>query len=422
MDDAARAVEAVARGSYGRLVSYLAARSRDVSAAEDALSEAMVAALRSWPEVGIPSKPEAWLLHAARRRLIDGLRRNETRDANAEALRDMLAEAEDLSTTHAFPDERLKLLFVCAHPAIDDRMHTPLMLQVVLGLDAASIAKAFVTPATTMGQRLARAKAKIKATRIAFEVPTGDQLGPRLLSVLEAIYAAYGRSWDDVDGGDSERRGASDEAIWLARTLVELMPGEPEAMGLLALMQHCEARRPARRGADGAYVPLAEQDTTQWDRARLDEGDRWLAQAAALGCPGRFQLEAAIQSAHAERARGRAVDWTALALLYEGLVRLGPTLGALVGRAAAVAEAHGPARALVLLDALAPDAVETYQPYWAARAHFERALGHAREARAAFDKALALTDDPSVRRFLERRARAEDEPARAGGNAPSATG
>jgi RNA polymerase sigma-70 factor (ECF subfamily) len=309
-----------------------------------------------------------------------------------EALRDMLAQAEDLSAAHAFPDERLELLFVCAHPAIDERMHTPLMLQVVLG------------PPATMGQRLARAKAKIKATRIAFERPAEPQLGPRLRSVLEAIYAAYGHGWDDVDGGDAKRRGLTDEAIWLARMLVELLPEEPEALGLLALMQYCEARRPARRSSDGSYIPLAEQDTRGWTRSRLEEAERQLARAAAFGRPGRFQLEAAIQSAHAERARGRAVNWSAIAVLYEGLVQLAPTLGACVGRAAAVAEARGPAAGLVLLDAIDPSDVQSYQPYWAARAHFEQRLGHASQARAAFDMALCLTDDPSVRRFLERRA------------------
>lgn len=406
VDDAFRAVEAVARSCYGRLVSFLAARSGDVSAAEDALGEAVIAALRTWPTDGTPSKPEAWLLHAARRRMIDAIRRNQTLSANVEALRGMLAEAEDLSTARDFPDERLALLFVCAHPAIDERMHTPLMLQVVLGLDAAAIAAAFLTPPTTMGQRLARAKAKIKGTRIAFEVPTGPELTPRLRSVLQAIYAAYAHGWDDVDGGDAKRRGLTDEAIWLARTLVELMPDEPEARGLLALMQYCEARRPARRASDGTYVPLAEQDTRLWSPARLDEADRELARAAELERPGRFQLEAAIQSAHAERARGRRVSWAAIAVLYEGLVQLAPTIGALVGRAAAVAEARGPAQGLALLDAIPPSAVEGYQPYWAARAHFEQRLGHDREARVAFDTALGLTDDQAVRGFLEQRAKA----------------
>jgi predicted RNA polymerase sigma factor len=406
VDEAIRAVEAVARSSYGRLVSFLAARTGDVSAAEDALAEAIVSALRTWPQDGIPGKPEAWLLHAARRRLIDAIRRNQTRNANVAELRDILAQAEDLSAAHAFPDARLELLFVCAHPAIDERMHTPLMLQVVLGLDAAAIAAAFVTAPATMGQRLARAKAKIKATRIAFEVPAGPQLAPRLRSVLEAIYAAYGHGWDDVEGGDAKRRGLTEEAIWLARLLVELLPDEPEALGLLALMQYCEARRPARRASDGSYVPLAEQDTERWSRARLDDADEQLARAARFNRPGRFQLEAAIQSAHAERARGRAVSWPAIAVLYEGLVQLAPTLGALVGRAAAVAEARGPAAGLALLDAMLPGAVESYQPYWAARGHFHERLGQGREARAAFDTALSLSDDPAVRSFLERRAKA----------------
>lgn len=403
MDDAARVVAGVARISYARLVSYLSARSGDVSAAEDSLSEAFVAALRTWPETGIPIKPEAWLLQAARRRLIDGVRLAQTRDANADALRMALDEAEDLSrAAMEFPDERLKLLFMCAHPAIDVRVHTPLMLQVVLGLDAAAIAAAFLTPASTMGQRLSRAKAKIKETRIAFDVPSGAELAPRLSAVLEAIYAAYGHGWEDVEGADVRRRGLAEEAIWLARVLVELMPGEPECLGLLALMQYCEARRPARRTSEGAYVPISQQDTLLWDRPRLAEAEHLLGAAAAFGRPGRFQLEAAVQSAHVERARSGSTDWGAIAVLYEGLVRLSPTFGALVGRAAAVAEAHGPARGLALLDAMTDDALQTYQPYWAARAHFSRKLGRAGEALVAYEIAQRLTEDAAVRGFLQR--------------------
>jgi predicted RNA polymerase sigma factor len=404
VDETSGVVEAVARVSYARLVSYLSARSGDVSGSEDALSEAFLAALRTWPTGGIPSKPEAWLLHAARRRYIDRLRLDRTRDANAYHLRNLLAEAEELSSNLTFPDERLKLLFVCAHPAIDPRVHTPLMLQVVLGLDAAQIAAVFLTPATTMGQRLARAKAKIKETRIAFDVPSGPELEPRLSAVLEAIYAAYGHGWADVDGADPQRRGHSEEAIWLVRMLVELLPEEPEALGLLALMQYCEARRPARRSPAGHYVPISEQDTRLWSAARLEEAETSLSLAASFARPGRFQLEAAVQSAHVERARGGETDWAAIALLYEGLVRMAPTFGALVGRAAAVAEASGPARGLDLLDAIVPSAVETYQPYWAARAHFQQKLGRQREARAAFDRAIRLTEDDVVRSFLERRA------------------
>lgn len=403
MNEAFGSVEAVARASYARLISFLSARSGDVSAAEDALSEAFVAALQTWPSGGIPSKPEAWILHAARRRLIDRLRQDRTRDTHAPSLRALLAEAEELSTARAFPDERLKLLFVCAHPAIDARVHTPLMLQVVLGLDAAAIAAAFLVAPATMGQRLSRAKAKIRDTHIAFELPGGAELAARLNAVLEAVYAAYGHGWGDVDGADEQRRGLTGEALWLARMLVELMPDEPEAVGLLALMHYCEARRPARRGANGEYVPISEQDTRLWLSPRLEEAEALLARAAGLGRPGRFQLEAAVQSAHVERARGKVVDWDAVALLYEGLVRAAPTVGAFVGRAAAAAEARGPAAGLALLEAIAPSAVESYQPYWAARAHFEARLGRASEARNSYDEALSLTADPSVQRFLKRK-------------------
>jgi predicted RNA polymerase sigma factor len=400
MDHTRRTVERVARVSYARLVSYLSTRSRDVASAEDALSDAFAAALRTWPTDGVPSKPEAWLLHAARRRLIDRARLDHTRDVNALALRQLMAEAEDLSAARAFPDERLPLLFVCAHPAIDARVHTPLMLQVVLGLEAADIAAAFLTPATTMGQRLTRAKTKIRDTRIAFELPSGAELPPRLFAVLEAIYAAYAFGWDDVDGADTKRRGLSEEALWLARTLVELMPDEPEAMGLLALLSYCEARRPARRTATGAYVPMSEQDTARWDRALLAQADASLGSAAQRAQLGRFQLEAAVQSAHIERLRSGRALWPEIAVLYEGLVRAAPTLGALLGRAAAVAEAHGPEAGLRLLEALDASDVEHHQPYWAVRAHLLRAVGRSEAARSALQRALRLTEDAAVRRFL----------------------
>lgn len=404
-EQASSVVDAVVRASYGRLISYLSARSRDVASAEDALSDAFAAALRTWPVDGVPHKPEAWLLHAARRRLIDRARLDRTRDVNAEGLRQMLAEAEELSTTEAFPDERLKLLFVCAHPAIDPRVHTPLMLQVVLGLEASEIAAAFLTPAATIGQRLSRAKAKIRDTRIAFEVPSGAQLPPRLFAVLEAIYAAYGHGWDDADGADAKRRGLTHEAIWLARTCVELLPNEPETLGLLALLSYCEARRPARRTADGEYVPISTQDTSRWSEQRLEEAERLLRFAAAQNRPGRFQLEAAVQSAHVERLRGGRVDWAAIAVLYEGLIRVAPTFGALLGRAAAVAEAHGAQAGFALLEQIPAADVQKHQPYWAVRAHLLQALGRRGEARAAFETAIELSEDGAVRRFLERRSR-----------------
>lgn len=398
MGDAATSVEAVVRTSYGRLVSYLSARSGNVAAAEDALSEAMLAALRTWPTGGVPSNPEAWLLHAARRRLIDQQRRHQTHRDNSDVLR-QLTEAEHLSVTREFPDERLKLLFVCAHPAIDPRLHTPLMLQTVLGLDAAAIATAFVVPAATMGQRLSRAKAKIQQTRIEFEVPNGEELTPRLFAVLEAIYAAYNRAWDDVCGVDCKPQGLAAEALWLARTLVELMPNEPEAWGLLALLQYCEARRRARRNAAGDYVPISEQDPSLWNSERLTDAEGSLQRAFGFGRAGRFQLEAAIQSAHIERILTHHDNWEAICVLYEALVQVAPTLGALVGRAMAGAEARGAAVGLMLLEQLSAETVENYQPYWAARAHCLRQLQDPHAA-AAFHRAIHLTEDTAVRAFL----------------------
>lgn len=403
MDDAQRAVEAAARDSYGRLVAYLSARWHDVAAVEDALAEAFLAALRKWPADGVPQKPEAWLFATARHRLIDRARHEKMRGEVLQSFRHAVQQAEAMSDAQEFPDERLKLLFVCAHPAIDPAIHTPLMLQVVLGLDAATIASAFLTLPATMGQRLTRAKRKIRDAGIAFEVPDERALPERLGAVLEAIYAAYGSGWDDVAGADPRRKGLVEEAIWLARVLLQLMPDEPEPRGLLALMLYCESRRPARRALDGSYVPISEQDTTLWTVSMIEEAERTLTEAARQNRPGRFQLEAALQSAHVERARSGRIDWEAIAVLYEGLIRTAPTVGAFVGRAAAVAEARDAAAGLALLDAIPVESVKTYQPYWAVRAHLLQRMRQSRQALAAFDRAIGLTEDEAIRKFLWRR-------------------
>jgi predicted RNA polymerase sigma factor len=404
MEEVHRTIEAVARESYGRLVAYLSVCTHDVAAAEDALSEALLAALTTWARDGLPQKPEAWLLAAARHRLIDQARHEHVRAANAFTLQLLSEKSDEAASADPFPDERLKLLFVCAHPAIDPGVHTPLMLRTVLGLDAAHIARAFLVSSATMGQRLVRAKAKIRDTGIAFEVPEGRELAQRLDAVLEAIYAAYGSGWEDGAGADPRSRGLADEAIWLARVLVQRLPAEPEARGLLALILHCESRRQARRAPDGRYIPLSEQDTGQWSKPMIEEAERELAAAAKQARPGRFQLEAAIQSVHAERAHSGRTDWHAIALFYGHLVQLAPTLGARIGRAAAIAEVNGPEAGLALLDEIELEAVTIYQPYWAVRAHFLQRLGRQREAFDAFDRAIGLAEDVAVRRFLlERR-------------------
>ena len=401
-DSTQRTIERVARESYGRLVAYLSAHTRDVASAEDALSNALVAALTAWPQDGVPQNPEAWLLTAARRSFIDLVRHRQVAAASEPTLLLLREESEDMSSSTVFPDERLKLLFVCAHPAIDPAMHTPLMLQTVLGLDAARIAHAFLISPTTMGQRLVRAKMKIRDSGIRFEVPQERELPPRLDAVLEAIYAAFGIAWDDMAGSDQGGRDLAEEAIWLARVLLHLMPSEAEVRGLMALMLHCEARRLARRDPDGRYVPLSEQDPRQWSLPLIEEAEHLIVEAASRGHTGRFQLEAAIQSVHAERARSGQTEWGAIVMFYEQLIRISPTLGTRTGHAAAVGEAKGPEAGLAMLAGIDPDDVSAYQPYWAVRAHLLQRLGKP-EATDAFDRAIGLTEDPAVRQFLLQR-------------------
>jgi len=401
-EDAHRTIERVARESYGRLVAYLSVHTHDVASAEDALSNALVSALKHWPQEGVPKNPEAWLLTAARHSLIDVIR-HERVVLNSEPTLKFLTESPTeatFSTSTQFPDERLKLLFVCAHPAIDPAMHTPLMLQTVLGLDAARISQAFLIAPKTMGQRLFRAKTKIRGGGIPFEIPQERDLAERLEAVLEAIYAAFGLGWDDMAGTDQRGRDLAEEAMWLARVLLQLVPGEPEAQGLLALMLYCEARRVARRDANGRYVPLSEQNPNQWSLSLIEEAERHLAEAFKQGRVGRFQLEAAIQSVHAERARSGRTDWAAIALFYEQLLRISTALGTRAGYAAAVAETKGLEAGIAALESIDPEAVSHYQPYWAVRAHLLQRLGKIREAADAYDRAIGLSEDPAVREFL----------------------
>lgn len=403
--DARRAAETAARRSYGKLVAFLAARTRDVAGAEDALSEAFATALTDWPVHGIPRTPDAWLLTVARRKMVDAARHRRL-DEDAAGHLELLAElAIGEDDNNAIPDRRLGLLFACAHPAIDRGVHAPLMLQVVLGFDAATIASAFLVAPAAMGQRLTRAKAKIRQAGISLELPTLAALPERLDSVLEAIYAAYAEGWSDPEGADARRRNLAEEAIWLGRLVAALLPAQGEALGLAALMLYAHARRDARRDASGGYVPLAEQDTARWDAPMLEEAEALLSHANRCGGSGRYQLEAAVQSAHAIRRRTGSADWTAIEQLYDALCVMTGSPVAALNRAVAVAQTRGAAAGLQALDAIAGDArLADYQPYWAARADLLARVGDFDSAAAAYQLAIGLERDPAVRRFLQQRA------------------
>jgi predicted RNA polymerase sigma factor len=399
------AADAVARRSYGKLVAFLAARTRDVAAAEDALSEAFASALADWPRNGCPSNPEAWLLTVARRKSIDAARRRFSGEAATGELQ-LLAEGLDAAAAEnaEIPDRRLALMFVCAHPAIEAGVRAPLILQVVLGLDAAMIASAFLVSPAAMGQRLVRAKSKIRQAGIPFGVPEREQLATRLEAVLDAIYAAFSEGWTDPGGTDVVRRDLTEEAFFLARLVTELLPAEPEALGLLALMLHAQARRHARRSAGGEYVPLANQDPALWDAQMIAEAEALLRRAGALGSLGRYQLEGALQSAHIYRCHTGQPNWKDVLQLYDALFALAGSPVVAINRALAIAEVHGPAAALAAMPAPAADARLTeYQPYWAARAELLAKNGAHAEARHAYEIAIGLERDPAVRRFLQQR-------------------
>lgn len=392
--EAAAATERVARESYGRLVARLAWQWRDLAAAEDALADAFAAALRHWPEQGVPAAPEAWLATAAQRRLLHHARHNRlTLDPRVTAVID---EAEPVAPERqAVPDARLNLMFVCAHPAITANVHAPLMLQAVLGLEAKVIASAFLVSPTAMAQRLVRGKSKIREAGLRFEAPEDRELPDRLSAVLEAVYAAYtlGRQALECTSGDLR-----DEALFLARLVTHLLPGQAEAWGLLALLLHAEARRGAQFDTSGRFVPLTSQDPTDWNGDLISEAEAALWTAAKLRQPGPFQIEAAIHSAHAQRRATGQTPWRAIAQLYGVLVEHHPTLGARVGQAVALAEAGEPVAAIALLDAV-PKEASSYTPYWVARAHV---LGLAGDPgrQAALQRAIGLTDDPRLRDFL----------------------
>jgi RNA polymerase sigma-70 factor (ECF subfamily) len=393
--------EQVARASYGRLVALLAAPTRDIAAAEDALSEAFVQALTTWPVAGLPDNPEAWLLTVAR---------NKQRDRYKSAAYRLAAPPEaaeslpvlDAVDPAAIPDNRLALMFVCAHPAIDRQARTPLMLQTVLGLEAAAIAAAFLVPTPTLAQRLVRAKRRIRDAGIGFTIPDQAAMPERIDAVLEAIYGAYSVSFP-LTSAEQVRDSLAGESLFLAHTLATLRPADGEVLGLAALLSLSIARLEGAADAAGEYVPLGDQDTARWDETLIATGERLLHRARSSGRIGRFQLEAAIQSVHCDRRVTGVTDWPALATLYTALNRIAPSVGASVSLAAVLGEASGPDAGLAVLDQLDAGLVRTFQPAWATRAHLLARAGQSDGARAAYAKAITLTTDGATRRYLARR-------------------
>ncbi|HEX3548874.1 MAG TPA: sigma-70 family RNA polymerase sigma factor [Candidatus Elarobacter sp.] len=401
-------VAACFRDEGGRTLAALARALGDIDLAEDALQDAYLAALERWPRAGFPAHPPAWIFTAARNRAIDRLRRER---AGREKLRRLVAlepppaPSSGDEDAPAVPDDRLALMFACCHPALAVEARVALTLRTLAGLTVEEIADAFLVPRATMAQRLVRVKRKIRETAIPFDVPSAERLVERLDDVCTVLYLIFNEGYTASNGAALVRHDLCDEAIRLARVLHSLLPREPEVMGLLALMLYADSRRRARVAADGALVTLANQDRTLWDRAQIAEADALLGRAMSLAAPGAYQLQAAIASAHASAPSADGVDWSAIAALYAHLERLAPSPVVALNRAVAIGFAEGAAAGLAALDALPSGELGGYHHYHVARADALRRLGRTVEARAAYEAAIARTDNEAERAHLRAKLR-----------------
>ncbi len=400
-------VDAVYRDESRRVLATLIRLIGDFDLAEEALHDAFVAAVEQWPSQGVPANPRAWLVSTGRFKAIDAIRRRARFDAAEPELARYFAAGADAtgaeSADEHVADDQLRLIFTCCHPALTPDARVALTLREVCGLSTEEIARAFLTTAPTVAQRIVRAKAKIRDARIPYQVPPPDELPRRLDAVLHVVYLVFNEGYSATSGATLTRQDLSAEAIRLGRLLVALKP-EPEAMGLLALMVLHDARRNARATADGELVLLEDQDRSLWNRDAIAQGAALVERALGAGPPGPFALQAAIAALHAEAPDAASTDWAQISALYDVLMRVDPSPVVELNRAAAIAMRDGPAAGLTLIDALiARDALAQYYLLHAMRADLCRRLGNIADARASYERALALTSQGPERRFLERR-------------------